>query len=136
MGPVTRGQPDPARSLVQAALDLARRGARLLPCQPRGKVPLCSHGCRDATSDTGAIRTRFQAAEPVQSRPPSAVESSTSDAQVGHGDPTSSALDGRNCHHVTTELENALANLDQGRVDLARAALERALARLRKGGAR
>ncbi len=45
-----------SEGLGAAALDLTRRGARVFPCQPRGKVPLATHGCRDASTDEATIR--------------------------------------------------------------------------------
>ena len=45
---------------LAAALALARRGARVLPLAERGKVPLCPHGCRDATTDAATIRRWFE----------------------------------------------------------------------------
>ena len=49
--------PWPTRCLLlDGALQLARRGARVFPCLPRGKVPLVPHGCLDATSDARTIR--------------------------------------------------------------------------------
>ncbi len=45
-----------AVDLAAGALDLACRGARVFPCQPRGKVPLTPHGCLDATTDAPTLR--------------------------------------------------------------------------------
>jgi hypothetical protein len=38
-----------------AALDLARRGLAVFPCQPRGKEPACSNGLLAATTDFARI---------------------------------------------------------------------------------
>ena len=62
MRPVSCGQlasgtaPRVGRVCLAAALDLARRGARVFPCLPRGKTPLTPHGCLDATADAATIR--------------------------------------------------------------------------------
>jgi hypothetical protein len=37
------------------ALGYAARGFHVLPCQPRGKLPLTEHGHHDATTDTATI---------------------------------------------------------------------------------
>ena len=40
---------------MHAALDLARRGLAVFPCQPRGKEPACSNGLLAATTDLARI---------------------------------------------------------------------------------
>jgi hypothetical protein len=42
--------------LGEAALQYARHGLRVFPCEARGKRPLTKHGCLDATTDLGQIR--------------------------------------------------------------------------------
>jgi hypothetical protein len=46
--------------LHRAALRLAQRGLSVFPCQPGGKAPACPHGCKDATTDPGAIETHWR----------------------------------------------------------------------------
>jgi hypothetical protein len=41
--------------LLEAALGYAQRGWPVLPCKPRGKVPLTEHGCKDATLSIDTI---------------------------------------------------------------------------------
>jgi len=43
-------------SLLRAALDYAARGWHVLPCRPRDKTPLTSHGVHDASRDEVTIR--------------------------------------------------------------------------------
>jgi len=49
--------------LLQAALGYARLGFRIFPCAPRQKVPLTSHGVKDATTDERTI-TEWWTAKP------------------------------------------------------------------------
>src|SRR5262249_776325 len=42
-------------ALHSAALELARRGVAVFPCQPRGKAPACQRGVHDATTDATRI---------------------------------------------------------------------------------
>lgn len=41
--------------MKDAAITYAKRGLRVLPLQPRGKLPLTEHGSRDATSDAAEL---------------------------------------------------------------------------------
>src|SRR5262245_62023855 len=41
--------------LHRTALQLAAKGLRVFPCLPRDKRPATAHGCKDATTDQGAI---------------------------------------------------------------------------------
>lgn len=41
---------------LDAALGYAGRGWAVIPCEPRGKLPLTEHGSRDATTDADTIR--------------------------------------------------------------------------------
>jgi hypothetical protein len=42
--------------MLRTALTLASRGIHVFPCVPRGKVPACEHGCKDATINADIIR--------------------------------------------------------------------------------
>jgi len=42
--------------MLDDALKLAERDYAVFPCAPRGKIPLTSHGCLDATTDEAQIR--------------------------------------------------------------------------------
>ena len=42
--------------MLDHALQYARRGWRVFPCQPRGKTPRTKHGHNDATTDEAQIR--------------------------------------------------------------------------------
>lgn len=42
--------------MLESALNLARRGWFVFPCQPRGKSPLTEHGYKDASKDVATIR--------------------------------------------------------------------------------
>lgn len=54
--------PNPAPSLVGAALWYAEQGFRVFPCSPGSKVPRKgSAGCKDATSDTEQVRAWWKA---------------------------------------------------------------------------
>ncbi len=60
-----------------------------------------------------------------------------SSASIESGTPAGSAKEGQNdqhCHAVTEALEEALRQLENGRLDLGRAAIVHALARLKRGG--
>lgn len=50
------GSQHPLSELGVAALSLARQGLFVLPCEPRGKAPLTTHGVKDATTDEAQIR--------------------------------------------------------------------------------
>ena len=54
--------------MLSAALRYAAGGWPVFPCAPRGKVPITSHGCKDATLDAEQIRSWW---------------SSTPDANIG-----------------------------------------------------
>jgi Bifunctional DNA primase/polymerase, N-terminal/Primase C terminal 1 (PriCT-1) len=41
--------------MLRAARRLAEKGLAVFPCQPQGKQPATLHGCKDATTDPGAI---------------------------------------------------------------------------------
>jgi hypothetical protein len=43
--------------MMEAALTLAARGKTVFPVQPRGKIPLTSHGCKDASTDPAIVRS-------------------------------------------------------------------------------
>jgi hypothetical protein len=43
-------------SLAEAAASYARRGWRVLPCAPREKYPVCTHGLHDASCDDDLVR--------------------------------------------------------------------------------
>jgi hypothetical protein len=47
-------------TLLEGALGLARRGLRVFPVAPRGKMPITAHGCKDATTDATTIRAWWQ----------------------------------------------------------------------------
>jgi hypothetical protein len=47
--------------LHSAALELARLGCAVFPCQPRGKTPASQHGCKDATTDPVRIDSWWNA---------------------------------------------------------------------------
>jgi hypothetical protein len=49
-----------SEQLGQAALEYARRGWRVFPCQPRGKVPLVDGGFKAATVDAEQIRSWWE----------------------------------------------------------------------------
>jgi hypothetical protein len=42
--------------LLQAALDYAKAGIPVFPCEPDGKAPLGGYGFEDATTDHGQIK--------------------------------------------------------------------------------
>ena len=44
------------QSILDAALDYARRGWPVFPCQATNKAPLTKHGFKDATTDEATIR--------------------------------------------------------------------------------
>src|ERR1017187_3501630 len=48
-------------SMLAAALDYASRGWRVFPLKPNDKVPMTSHGCKDATTDIDIIRQWWEA---------------------------------------------------------------------------
>jgi hypothetical protein len=48
-------------SLHNAALELARRGVAVFPCQPKGKTPACQRGVHDATKDATRINSWWRA---------------------------------------------------------------------------
>jgi len=43
--------PIPPLDLYASAIEYARRGHAVFPCQPRGKEPACAHGLADAVAD-------------------------------------------------------------------------------------
>ena len=47
-------------TFLQAALRYAALGYRVFPCKPRGKKPLTTHGCKDATTDAKTIQSWWQ----------------------------------------------------------------------------
>jgi hypothetical protein len=47
--------------LHTAALELARLGCAVFPCQPRGKTPATQNGCKDATTDPVRINSWWNA---------------------------------------------------------------------------
>ena len=49
------GPPSAAHPLHTTALQLARRGFSVFPCQPRGKTPATASGLLDATTDPARI---------------------------------------------------------------------------------
>src|SRR5262249_13533601 len=54
----TADDPPPAADapMVEFALDYARRGWPVFPCNPENKRPLTAHGHKDATTDPAQIR--------------------------------------------------------------------------------
>jgi hypothetical protein len=44
-------------AMVRFALALARKGLAVLPCWPRGKLPITKHGCKDASTDPAKIES-------------------------------------------------------------------------------
>jgi hypothetical protein len=46
--------------MISTALALARKGLAVFPCMPADKKPACTHGCKDATTDTITIQTWWQ----------------------------------------------------------------------------
>jgi hypothetical protein len=63
----------------------------------------------------------------------SAKKSAIWPSEAGAAEGASASLGGPQCHNVTLDLIEAIRSLDAGRVDLARAALERAMAAIEAG---
>jgi hypothetical protein len=42
------------------ALKYAQQGLAMFPVKPKGKVPICEHGVKDATTDEAQIREWWQ----------------------------------------------------------------------------
>ena len=53
--------PPESSSHLEAAIDYARNGIPVFPCEPAGKRPLTSRGLHDATTDLGTIERRWGA---------------------------------------------------------------------------
>ena len=43
-------------TLPEAALHYGKLGYKVFPCKPKGKSPMTSHGCKDATTDLSKIK--------------------------------------------------------------------------------
>ena len=47
-------------SIYHAAVDYIKRGLAVLPLEPKGKRPLTTNGCKDATRDAAQIKAWWQ----------------------------------------------------------------------------
>src|SRR5215813_7352494 len=52
----TNGAAAAVPDMLQAALEHARAGIPVFPCQPNGKAPICDRGFRAATTDEAQIK--------------------------------------------------------------------------------